>query len=80
MEVCYHPMYPKLIHRFVKVMGPGGLKNFLEDTKIDKQDIKKFIKTGNINPIAEHIPIMWSTLFEKRTPIQALQLLEENDM
>ena len=80
MMVAYHPMYPKFIHRFLKVMGPKGLANFIKDSGVNEQALKKFIKTKNIEPIAEHIPEMWSLLFEKKSPLQALAFLEQNGM
>jgi len=61
-------------------LGPEGLKNLAEDSKIPITDLNKFAKNGDIAPIAENIPILWSLIFEEKTPIQALNMLEENNM
>jgi hypothetical protein len=80
MVVCYSPMYPKLLHRFIGVMGPKGLANLAEDSKIDIKKLKAFAKTGNLEPLAENIPELWSLIFERRTPLEANAMLEENNM
>lgn len=80
MIVAYSPMYPKLLHRFISTLGPVGLKNFSEDSNISIDILKEFSKTKNIEPLAENIPNLWSLIFEKRTPIQALNFLEKLGM
>ena len=77
MLIAYHPMYPKLLHRLVSIMGPKGMSAYAEDTGLTVQQLQTFAETQDIQPIAEHIPVMWSKAFDKASPVQALAIVQE---